>query len=228
MSKVFGAVTIGQSPRPDILDDILAVLGPGTRAVERGALDGLSRAQIDRLAPQPGAPICGENVLVTRLADGSEVTVAERHLVPLVEEKANALFDEGIGAVVLLCTGQFPGFPVKGVLLRAQDLIDEAAAENGRGKRVGVLCPTPQHIPQMRRRWAGVLGVEPQVVCASPYHGAGGVEQAARVLKDAGVQVVVMDCMAYNLETRARVREITAAQVLLPRALAAEGIKKLI
>ena len=218
--KTFGAVTIGQAPRPDITADILAVLGPDYRVVERGALDGLTRVEIDRLAPNPG-----EDVLVTRLRDGSEVQAAERHITPLVQRQVNELFAEGAPVVLLLCTGHFPGFTANGTVLRPQELINEAAARLGRGKRVGVLCPTAEHIPQMKRQWGQVLGREPLVMAASPYHGINGVEQPAFAMKTAGVQVVAMDCIAYPLVLKERVEEITGAQVLLPRTLAAEAVR---
>ena len=218
--KTFGAVTIGQSPRPDITADILAVLGPDYRVVERGALDDLTRAEIDRLAPNPG-----EDVLVTRLRDGSEVQAAERHITPLVQQKVNELFAEGVPVVVLLCTGHFPGFTANGPVLRPQELINQGAADLGRGKKVGVLCPTPEHIPQMKRQWGQVLGSEPLVMAASPYHGISAVEQPAFAMKEAGVQVVAMDCIAYSLALKERVEQITGARELLPRTLAAEAIR---
>lgn len=218
--KTFGAVTIGQAPRPDITADILAVLGPDYRMLERGALDGLTRAEIDRLAPNPG-----EDVLVTRLRDGSEVQAAERHITPLVQQKVNELFAEGVPLVLLLCTGHFPGFTANGPVLRPQELINQAAARLGHGRQVGVLCPTPEHIPQMQRQWARVLGREPLVMAASPYHGISGVEQPASAMKKAGVQVIAMDCIAYPLAQKERVEEITGAQVLLPRTLAAEAVR---
>ncbi|MEM5774154.1 MAG: AroM family protein [Anaerolineaceae bacterium] len=218
--KTFGAVTIGQAPRPDITADILVVLGPDYRALERGALDGLTRAEINRLAPNPG-----EDVLVTRLREGSEVQAAERHITPLVQQKVNELFAEGVPVVLLLCTGHFPGFTASGPVLHPQELINEAAAKLGDGKRVGVLCPTQEHIPQMLRQWGQVLGREPLVMAVSPYHGMGGVEQPASAMKKAGVQVIAMDCIAYPLALKQRVEEITGAQILLPRTLAAESIR---
>lgn len=222
MSRVFGAVTIGQAPRPDIVSDILAALGQDYSAVERGALDGFSAQEIAALSPQPG-----EDVLVTRLADGSAVQCAERHITPLVQEKVNGLFAEGIAVVVLLCTGHFPGFEAGGPVLRPQELINEAAAGLGRGRLVGVLCPTPQHIPQMQRQWSAVLGAQPLVRAASPYLGAAGAAPAARELKQAGAGLVVLDCIAYTLEIRRCVQQITGVETLLPRSLAAESIKRL-
>src|SRR5204863_499772 len=62
---VVGLITIGQSPRVDVVPDMAKVIGPGVEIREAGALDGLDRAQIDALAP--GA---GDEILVTRPCDG--------------------------------------------------------------------------------------------------------------------------------------------------------------
>jgi len=51
MSRL-GAVTIGQSPRTDIIPDLRTVLGAEVEIVEAGALDGLSPEEIRTLAKQ--------------------------------------------------------------------------------------------------------------------------------------------------------------------------------
>lgn len=61
MKHVVGTVTIGQTPRTDVIPELSAILGDVT-VREAGALDGLSRAEIAGLAPQRG-----DYVLVTRL-----------------------------------------------------------------------------------------------------------------------------------------------------------------
>ena len=40
-----GAVTIGQSPRSDVMVDIKPILGPDIEIVEAGALDGLGKEE---------------------------------------------------------------------------------------------------------------------------------------------------------------------------------------
>jgi hypothetical protein len=76
--RTVGAITIGQSPRTDMVPELLEVLGPGVELLEGGALDGMSGAEIAAIAPRDG-----DQVLVTRLRDGSSVRLAERHILPL-------------------------------------------------------------------------------------------------------------------------------------------------
>ena len=51
MTKV-GLITVGQSPRSDVVPDMAAILGGDVEILEAGALDGLSREQIAPLAPR--------------------------------------------------------------------------------------------------------------------------------------------------------------------------------
>jgi protein AroM len=80
--RVIGAVTIGQAPRVDIMPELTVILGPEVQVKEAGALDGLSKEEIAAFAPKKG-----DYVLVTRLADGSSVKVAEQYITPAVERE---------------------------------------------------------------------------------------------------------------------------------------------
>ena len=221
--KQVGAITIGQAPRPDICGEIQALLGDNYCLVEAGALDGLTQQQVHAL--QPAA---GEDVQVTRLADGSIVQVAERHLTPLLQGRVSELFARGLPLVLLLCTGEFPPFEARGLLLQPQALLRQVSAALAGGRKVGVLCPTAAHLPQVSRQWAAVLTAEPVVRWASPYEGVRGVEQAARELKSAGVELAVLDCIAYTLAMQSEVRERVGVPVLLPRSLAACVVREVL
>ena len=222
MRKVFGAVTIGQAPREDVTAEILQILGHDYHVLAAGALDGLALAEVGAMKPGPG-----DDVLVTRLADGTTVKVAERFIAPRVQEKVNELFAQGMRLVVLLCTGKFPAFETSGLLLRPQELIYQVAASLGRGLNVGVLCPTAAHIPQVTRQWAELLDSSPTVCAANPYEGVESVILPARKLKEEGVELVVLDCIAYTLEMQKRIYDIVGVPVILARGLVASLVKEL-
>jgi len=100
-----GFLTIGQSPRTDVLSDIQEYL-KGLEIVEAGALDGLTREYIEtNLAPR-----AGETLLVTRMRDGSEVIIAEERILPLMQERVRWLEEQGVEVIAVLCSGSFPEF----------------------------------------------------------------------------------------------------------------------
>src|SRR5207249_1040088 len=64
---------------------------------------GLTRGEIDKLAPTGS-----DEILVTRLQDGSAVFVGKEKIVGLVEQRIAALEQGGATMTALLCTGAFP------------------------------------------------------------------------------------------------------------------------
>ena len=80
--KKLGILTIGQSPRIDILGDLLPLWGNHIEILEAGALDGLTMEEIEKMKPGPE-----DRMLVTRLADGTVVHVAEEALTDCLQEK---------------------------------------------------------------------------------------------------------------------------------------------
>ena len=62
--KKIGAITVGQSPRVDLIPEIQPILGDSVEIIQAGALDGLSKEEIAKFVPRPG-----ENVLVSRLTE---------------------------------------------------------------------------------------------------------------------------------------------------------------
>ena len=85
-----GAITIGQSPRDDIIRDIRPLLGEEIQLLQAGGLDGLSREEIEAFTPQPG-----DYVLISKLRDGSSVVFAERYILPRLQACIDRLEEDG-------------------------------------------------------------------------------------------------------------------------------------
>jgi protein AroM len=223
MKKMIGTVTIGQSPRTDVTPEIASILGADVEIREAGALDGLSKEAIAKLAPEKG-----DYVLVTRLTDGSSVQVAERHITPRIIEKINGHFRDGVPLVFLLCTGEFPGFDTGGLLIRPQKILFHAVAAVGEGLKLGIMTPSPDQVEQSERRWRQVSPAVKSVP-SSPYvEGMEAAKRAAQELKDWGAQLVVMDCIGYTFPMQEAVREIAEKPVVLARGIAARVVKELV
>lgn len=223
MEKIIGTVTIGQSPRVDVIPEIAALLRPDVKIEEAGALDGLSMEEIEKMAPRSG-----DYVLVTRLADGSSVQVAERHITPLVREKIAGHFTKGIPLVLLLCTGEFPGFDASGLLIRPQKVLFNAVSAVAEGMRLGVLTPSPDQVEQSEKRWRKVSETVLSLP-SSPYvNPMEAAELAARKLKAWDVKMTVLDCMGYTFAMQGLVREITGKPVILARGIAARTVAELL
>lgn len=218
--RTIGAITIGQAPRDDVVPEMEKLLGPGVRVLQAGALDGLSRADIAALAPADG-----QDALITRLADGSEVIVAK----PAILGRLQGCLDRlapATEACVILCAGKFPPFRSPRPVLLPDRLIAAAVDAVWEGGRLGVIVPIPH---QRAAAVAGWAHVDPQVAVtvASPYQGAGDVMRAAEELRRAGVTLTVMGCLGFTSAMKAVVRDVTSAPALLPISLIARFLGEL-
>src|SRR3954463_2881166 len=98
-----GVVVIGQSPRPAVVDEIAAVLSAGLTIELRGALDGMTRAEIDAIAPRDG-----HDALFTLLPNGDGVSISKQAVEARAAHQLEKFADEGIEVTMLACTGKFP------------------------------------------------------------------------------------------------------------------------
>ena len=111
-------VTIGQTPRDDLVPEIVAALPRPVEVHEWGALDGLTREQIADLAPGED-----DHALVTRLRNGSQAVIGKRWVTGRIQECLDARATagwHGSEATVLLCTGDFSELLTRGLFLDAQ------------------------------------------------------------------------------------------------------------
>ena len=223
MKKHIGIVTIGQSPRSDVVPEIQAHLGDHVEVLEHGALDGLTLAEVKNYAPEPGML-----PLVTRMRDGMEVIVAKEKLLPRLNEVMTALDGKGVDMILLLCNGDFPVFDTSCLVIEPQRLVDGCVAGLLReGHRLGVLVPVPEQENWVRQR---LTAVSPNltVAVASPYEGQKPLEAACQRLRDDGCDVIVLYCMGFNRQLGAKVRSLCSAPVIVSSALVARIMGELL
>ncbi len=218
------AVTIGQSPRVDMTDDLKSRLTPPLELVEYGALDDFSSLeQVEReLMPAPG-----DEVLVSRMRDGSQATLSGRLIVPLVQNRIARAERDGARAVVLLCTGEFPELAHRVPLVMPLSLFHAVARSLAGGRRIAIMVPEKAQAEQTAARWEAD-GVCVDVVCASPYKDPAHIARAASSLRGRDYPFVCLDCMGFSLAMRELVREESGLPVLLPRTLVASVVSELL
>lgn len=216
--KRVGLVTIGQSPRVDVVPEIRPILGD-VEVVECGALDDLSRSEIEALAPREG-----EYLLVTRLRDGTEVKVSRERILPLMQKCIDKL-EQVADVIGLLCTGDFPELRSRKILVEPSKLLLNVVASLG-VKRLGVLVPDPRQVNTVARRWYNIA--EDVIVDSfSPY--TGDVRRLPEIAKRfSDRDLIVLDCIGYSTEVKRTVMEVTKKPVVLPRTVLARIIRELI
>ena len=216
-------VTIGQTPRSDIVPEMMAEITAGLDTApfyeEFGVLDGLEGPALDVFRASDG-----ELSFATRLASGEEIVSSKERTEQRLNEILSEIDAKGFDLVVLLCTGTRID-PLKNTLVvEAQRIVDstvEALAASCR--KLGVIVPLERQVAEFSRRH--VFAGEPKVVSASPYSG-GGIAIDAKAVSDC--DLVVMHCMGYTAAMLEKVRATTSAPVLLSRRVVAGVVRQMI
>lgn len=213
-----GFITIGQSPRIDVVPEIKPYLG-NVEIIECGALDGLTLEEIKELEPKKG-----DYVLVSRLKDGTQVRLGREKIVKRLQECIKKLEKE-VDVIGVLCTGEFPKLTSQKLFVEPSLLLLKTVEVLGISK-LGVIVPDPDQIEMTKHKWKGVCK-NIEVRSVSPY--VGNEEELTKVaqeLKDC--DLIVFDCIGYTLNAKKIVKKVTEKPVVLPRTLMARVIGELL
>jgi protein AroM len=218
--KTVAAITIGQTPRDDVTGELEKVLGPDMRVVQAGALDALTRAEIDALAPTGD-----DDALITRLRDGADVIVGKSRILSHLQACLDRLAD-ATEASAILCAGVFPAFRSPHPVVMPERCMAAMVDAAFDGRRLGVIVPIAQQRESYRARWSRV---DPRaaVVVASPYDDPARLVDASEALRRAGVSLVVMECMGFTSAMKQIVRDVTGVPALLPATVLARVLAEL-
>ena len=112
-------------------------------------------------------------------------------------------------------------------MIKPQEILPGVVEKIAGGKKLGIIVPEKEQIPQMRQWWS-VDSENLIAACGSPYGEIKHVEAAAEELRDQGAELVYLDCMGYTREMKKKVSEITGKPVILPRMLIVRIINELL
>lgn len=217
-------VTIGQTPRIDIVPEMVAEIRAGRQdlvldIVEFGVLDGLDESGLDALRAKQG-----EHSFATRLNDGTEIVSSKER----TEERLNHLLQEidgqGFDLIVLLCTGTKIEPLQNTLVVEAQRIVDatvEALAQSAR--HLGIILPLERQVKEFAERH--VYSGKQSAISASPY---AGDDIAARAAPLADCDLAIMHCMGYSAAMLKEARQAIKGPVLLSRAIVAGIIRQML
>lgn len=217
MAKSLATLTIGQSPRSDILPLLRQHL-PDAVTDHAGLLDGLSVADIAARF----APAAGDRVLVSRLQNGEQVRLSAPKVEQGLQRKISTLEQLGYDTILLLCTGEFSQLVTRrAILLEPDRIIPPLICALVQQQRVGIVVPVEEQIVEQAGKWQK-LPVQPCYAVASPYQGDQTTFfDAADNLKAQGAALVVLDCMGYHQQHQAVLQQRLGVPVLLSNQLVA-------
>lgn len=210
---LLGVVTIGQTPRPDLVATF-GLAAPHADVWVAGALDGLEAPAVAALA----AP--GPYPLLVRLAAGGTAEIPRDTLVPLVAAAAARLADRGATLIVVACAGEFPSFPCRVPVLLPGRVVPATVRAVAAGGRIGIVTPNAAQAPFAEAKWRAD-GFDVVVTHASPT-AHDEIAAAAAAMRAAGVMLVVLDCMGHDDAYRAAFARLSGCSTIAAQSLVAD------
>ena len=223
MTKL-GMITIGQAPRHDMASVIEKYIEGRSELVQVGVLDGLTKESIEEQL----SPDLGDYILTTRLINGDSVVMSRKKMQSIMQKKIYQLEKIGIKQILLLCTGEFPELQTNTSTLIEPDKIIPAAVKAILGqRRLGVIIPLAEQVDSIRNKFSQ-FGMSPYITIASPYkNDLKNFEKAAKELKDK-VDLILLDCMAYQEQSREMVSQLTDLPVIVSNVIMAKLVSEMI
>ena len=217
-----GVVTIGQSPRPDVIDEIERILGEGYELSEKGALDDYTLEDVKKFKIDPE-----HGLLVTRMRDGTEIKITHDIVNPMIQERITELEAEGADIILLVCTGRFPEFKSSLLVVQPSNIVRGVTRAAIRKGRMASILPSMQQVggsPREREE----DGLVTYLDSASPYGPIEEVEKLGDRLAKQNVDLIVLNCMGFDYNHKRIIREKTGKPVLQSSAMVARALKELL
>lgn len=152
--ELIGALTIGQSPRPDLVSPLRNRLPARCQILEAGALDGLTEASLPAVHNETYP-------LTTQLRDGTAVMIEETFLAAKLQQALDQLEEQGVMATILLCAGTFRDLNGRRPLFKpfavGRTILDSLGLN-----RIGLIAPIKEQESPIRVRWQAA-GFQPTV-----------------------------------------------------------------
>jgi len=223
---VIGFTTISESPRDDIVPGMMEIFPDGITSAQRGCLDGLTRPEIDALAPE-----AGEVGIITLLKSGDSVLLSHSKILPIMQRKVDELVrDENAEVVVILCGADWTAIRSDKLIINPGKVFPGVISSLATGRRLGVIKPSAGQVERELERYTS-LGIDAVVTSASPYAGEGRLElarDAARELEAAGCDLIWMTCVGMDRAMRDEVAAITGKPVVLAQSILARVVSELL
>lgn len=242
-----GLITIGQSPRVDILTDWkfdlneiqnyrpMDVLVPpkdspipdNIRLYHIGALDFIPPERLHEIEPDRGEPIA-----VSRLRDGSWQKISSEKLKPYMQECVDKLVKVGCRAILILCSGSFSYLNYEGLLIQTGSICRGIINSSLRkGAVLGLFSPMEQPGAKKQikpRKFPRYGDYKVFRVVSNPYElPEENIIPAAEKMREHEVDLAYMGCFGYSSKHRKLVAEILGKPVILPRSVAARTLAEL-
>lgn len=222
MNKIrVGLLTIGQSPREDLVPEIKPLLHPYIEIIEYGLFDNLRPEEVEFLIPKER-----ETPLVTRMRDGRQIQLSEQKIIQLMPKAIKSMiFNLHVEAVGVLCTHDFPNTKYQCPTIFPFDYLQFLINQVLEVKTLGVVVPLKSQIEMTNMKWGERRTI---VEAKSPYTPGKTWEEIAQSFTQENVDTVILDCIGYKTIDRWELQDKLANPILLPLIILAYAINQIV
>lgn len=214
MNKKIGVITIGQSPRPDLIPEIKSFFPTNVEIIQKGVLDNIDKKGLEQIKPDDG-----QTTLISRLKDGTSVTMAKEKIIPLLQHVIDDLNKNNVCIIIIACTGEFKSFRSKIPIIYPDYLLNHVVKGIFRDeKQIGVIIPLQEQEKSIKNKWKS-MGLNAITVVSSPYlYKEESLIHAAKQLEKSNkINTIVLDCIGYTQQMKEFVMKHTSKNVILSR-----------
>jgi protein AroM len=216
-----GMLTIGQSPRGDIIPTMTETLGDDYEIVERGALDDLTIKDVKGIEFR-----ADDYILVSRMRDGTEVKITKRFVIPLLQERIHEMEERRVKLIVIMCTGKFPPFDSKGLVVTPQEILKGVIEGSLKKGKLGVIYPAKEQVKGARSEF-GREGIEVYADFLSPYEGESELADLADRLANQSLDLIFLNCFGFDSEVKKVIAKKTGKPVIQSNTVIARVLREL-
>lgn len=211
-------ITAGQSPRSQIVSDLVAALPANVKVTEFGALDGFRDDEIAALSPSDD-----EASMATQLRDGRQVKVSEVAVYSGIQAILSELHPDNFDFAAIFCTGTFSGLP--DFVSSCRLILSQPALENAvrmlvdSGRRIGIIAPYARQLEEAKIM--GLAAYQRRITWLD----TSCEDDWKRVVEaSADCEALILLSMGYDEDAATRLRKETGMPVILPRRVLASAI----
>jgi len=209
-------ITIGQSPRPDLVSELVSGLGIPATVSELGLLDGMGMDKVAELNATPD-----EKSIIARLSSGSWVVLSHKKIVQRAWARLEAVPEGEYDLVVLMSTGIFREFESSCPTVNLQRAVEAAVTSlAAEGDKIGIIFPNERQVDELM---PPALAIFDTCYGHADHGDHAAMRDAAEGLKSCAY--IVLSSAGYSEADRQLVAELTGKPVILPRRIVGNSIR---
>lgn len=221
MKKAVSFITVGHSPREDIMDELEAHLSSAIEVRQRGALDHMSVEEVkSRLVPSPG-----EAVMTSRIRGGEMMDFSKKKVMPLLQKAIDEECEKGASMIAILCTNAFDALHCRVPMLLPFDILHSITAAIQADCKVGALFPFESFAGIMEKNWLD-YGVSVVYQCMGTKEK--NWDRYAEFFRQKKTDLLILDCIGYTYACRDYFAKQLSIPIVHPRTILVETIHSLL